>query len=124
MVVRLCQHEAKLGASAPAADLVKDYLYNGAWEDWARRMLRGARPEALARAVTKLLNRIGERRSDSDDAFASMIAKTAAIGDVTASLIPIESTFEIVVAPHAQRSEARRVGKEGVRQWRARWVRY
>lgn len=116
MVVRLCRHEAKLGAFSPATDLVKDYLYNGAWEDWARRMLRGARPETLARAVTKLLNRIGERRLDSDEAFASMIAKAAAIGDVPVSLIPIESTLEIVVAPLAQRNPLLMVVMDGMSQ--------
>jgi hypothetical protein len=116
MVVRLCRHEARLGASGPAADLVKDYLSNGAWEDWARRMLRGARPEALARAVTKLLDRIGERRMGSDEAFATAIARAAAVGDVPAGLVPIESTLQAVVAPLAQHNPLLMVVMDGMSQ--------
>lgn len=116
MVVRLCRQEAKLGASGPAANLVKDYLSNGAWEDWARRMLRGARPEILARAVTKLLDRIGERRMDSDEAFASAVANAAAIGDVPAGLVPIESTLQEIVAPLAQYNPLLMVVLDGMSQ--------
>jgi hypothetical protein len=114
MVARLCRHEAKLGASGPAADLVKDYLSDGAWEDWARRMLRGARPEVLARAVTKLLDRIGERRMASDEAFASTLAKAAAIGDVPAGVMPIESALQDVVAPLAQHNPVLMVVLDGM----------
>src|SRR3546814_779285 len=45
-----------------------------------------------------------------------MIAKTAAIGDVPASLIPIESTLEIVVAPLAQRNPLLMVVMDGMSQ--------
>ena len=116
MVARLCRREAKFGLSGQAADLVKDYLNHGAWEDWARRMLRGARPEVLARAVTKLLDRIGERRMDSDEAFATALASTASIGDVPAGVMPIESTLQEIVAPLAQHNPVLMVVLDGMSQ--------
>lgn len=116
MVVRLCRREARLESSGPAANLIKDYLSNGAWEDWARRMLRGARPEVLARAVSKLLDRIGERRMDSDEAFATAVANMAAIGDVPTGLIPIESTLQVVVAPLAQHNSLLLLVMDGMSQ--------
>lgn len=102
MVVRLCRHESKLGASQPSADWVNDYLRNGAWEDWARRTLRGSRPATLARAVTQLLDRVAARRMASDEAFATALAHAAAIGDAPAGALQIESTLNTIVAPLAQ----------------------
>lgn len=116
MVVRLCRYEAKVGTSGPAANLVNDYLSNGAWEDWARRILRGARPEILARAVTKLLDRIGERRMDSDEAFAQVIAKAVQIGNVPAGVMPIESVLQEVVTPLARDNPLLMVVLDGMSQ--------
>jgi len=116
MVARLCRYDAKVGASGPASNLAKDYLINGAWEDWARRILRGARPESLARAVTKLLDRVGGRRMSSDEAFASAVAKAAAIGDVPAGLILIESALQEIVVPLAQHNALLIVVLDGMSQ--------
>ena len=116
MVARLCRREAKLGTSIPAADLVNDYIANGAWEDWARRTLRGARPEALARAVTKLLDRVATQRMASDEAFAAALAQTAAIGDVPRGVLPIEAALHTVVAPLAQHNPLLMVVMDGMSQ--------
>lgn len=101
MVARLCRYEAHVKASSVALDVVEDYLRNGAWEDWARRILRGARPDALARATTKLLDHVAERRQRADEAFAVALAKTAEIGDVPKGVLPIESMLASVIAPMA-----------------------
>jgi hypothetical protein len=116
MVARLCRREAILGVSMPSIDLVSDYIANGAWEDWARRTLRGARPEGLARAVTKLLDRIATHRMISDEAFATTLAQTAAIGDVPRSVLPIEFTLHTVVAPLAQHNPLLMVVMDGMSQ--------
>lgn len=102
MAARLCRHEL-LATSAPTgADVVDEYLGHGAWEDWARRVLRGARPDALARAITRLLDRVAERRLAVDEAFASKLASTAEVGDFPKGLLPIEATLDSVVAPLAR----------------------
>lgn len=116
MVVRLCRREAKLGPSISVADLVNDYVTNGAWEDWARRTLRGARPEGLARAVAKLLDRVATQRMASDEAFAAALAQTAAIGDVPRGVLPIEATLHTVVAPLAQHNPLLMVVMDGMSQ--------
>jgi len=114
MVVRLCRREAMSGASVPAADLVVDYLNNGAWEDWTRRTLRGARPEKLARAVTKLLDRVAMHRMASDEAFAMTLAQKAALGECPAGTLPIESTLHEVVAPLARHNAILMVIMDGM----------
>lgn len=116
MAARLCRREAMSGATLPTADLVRDYVSNGAWEDWARRALRGARPEKLARAVTKLLDRVATHRMASDEAFAATLAQTAAIGDVPTGMMPIESALHKIVAPLAQTNPVLMVVMDGMSQ--------
>ncbi len=116
MVARVCRYNTQCGTSGATGDVAKDYLNNGAWEDWARRTLRGARPEVLARAVTKLLDKVAERRSISDEAFASAVAEAATIGDVPPRLLPIESALPAIVAPLAQRNPVLMVVLDGMSQ--------
>jgi hypothetical protein len=114
MVARLCRYDAKVSAANPASDVCNDYVTHGAWEDRARRILRGARPEIFARAVTKLLDRVATRRMGSDEAFAMALAQTAAIGDVPAGLLPIESTLHALVAPVVQHNPLLMVVLDGM----------
>jgi hypothetical protein len=116
MVARLCRRHAQSGAFAPAADAIKDYLDHGAWEDWARRTLRGARPEALARAVTKLLDQVADRRAIADETFARSVADTAMIGDVPAGLSLIESALPEILAPLAQQNALLMIVLDGMSQ--------
>jgi hypothetical protein len=116
MVARLCRYESHVMASGAAHDVVEDYLNNGAWEDWARRILRGARPDALARAVTKLLDRVAERRLRVDEAFAVTLAKTAEIGDVPKGVLTIESTLASIIAPLARDNPVLLVVLDGMSQ--------
>jgi hypothetical protein len=116
MVARLCRREAMSGAALPRADLVRDYVSNGAWEDWARRALRGARPEKLARAVTKLLDRLAAHRMPLDEAFAEVLAQAAAIGEVPTGMMPIESALHKIVAPLAQTNPVLMVVMDGMSQ--------
>jgi len=116
MIARLCRYDAWVAASGATHDLVEDYLGNGAWEDWARRVLRGARPEPLARAVTKLLDRIAERRLHADKTFALGLAARAAIGEVPEGLLPIESTLESIIAPLARGNLVLMVVLDGMSQ--------
>ena len=115
MVARLCRYVAQVDTSS-ASDLVADYLNNGAHEDWARRVLRGARPEALAQAVTQLLDRIASRRMTSDEAFATVLVQTAAIGDAPAGVLPIENALPALVAPLAQSNPILMVVMDGMSQ--------
>lgn len=101
MVARLVRREASAAQTAASGDLVDDYLKHGAWEDWARRCLRGTRPELLARAVSKLLDRIEERRMDQDRQFATQLAQAAAHASPMPRLLPIESALSTLVAPLA-----------------------
>ncbi len=116
MVARLCRREAALAPSSAREELVADYLANGAWEDWARRILRGARPEPLAVAVTKLLDRVAERRRASDEVFATALATAAEAGDVPRGVLPIESTLSAVVAPLAQHAPVLMIVLDGMSQ--------
>lgn len=101
MVARLVRRI--LGASAPgavpASDPIADYVAHGAWEDWARRALRGARPEPLARATAKLLDRLADQRGEADRRFARRIAQASAIDSTLPGLLPIESVLGQCVAP-------------------------
>jgi hypothetical protein len=99
MVARLVRRLVDAAGSSPAGDPIADYLAHGAWEDWARRALRGARPESLARAVTKLLDRLAERRAEADQGFATRVAQAAAHDSMIPGLLPIESVLTQCVAP-------------------------
>lgn len=77
------------------------YLGHGAWQDWARRSLRGVRPERFARAVTKLLDQVALARRAQDEAFASSLLTALRLGEVPAGLTPVESALDRVVAPLA-----------------------
>lgn len=116
MVARLCRHEALTASAVTTADVVEEYLGHGAWEDWARRVLRGARPDALARAVTRLLDRIAERRLAVDEAFALKLASTAEVGDVPKGLLPIEAMLNSIVAPLAQNNLMLMIVLDGMSQ--------
>ena len=101
MVVRLCRREASLAAGDSASFGVTEYLQHGAWEDWARRGLRAVRPDLLARAVTKLLDRIAARRSDSDRRFGEQIAQRAESGAQPRGVLPVEVALSELVGPLA-----------------------
>lgn len=116
MVLRLCRREAMLEGAAVAVDPVSDYLEHGAWEDWARRMLRGARPESLAKAVTRLLDRVADRRLADDEAFARSVVRAAAIGEVPAHVLAIEQTLTTVLAPVAASQPVLMVVLDGMSQ--------
>ncbi len=105
MALALCRREA----AAPTAegipsDLVQDYLQNGAWEDYARRILRGVRPAAFARAVASLLERVSGRRMEGDRRFASKLVESFARSGVPAGTLPVESALDQLVAPLARQS--------------------
>ncbi|EAR23330.1 BREX-2 system phosphatase PglZ [Nitrococcus mobilis] len=116
MLARLCRYEASLSTAEPAADPVADYLTHGAWEDWVRRSLRGARPEALARAVARLLDRVSQRRTSGDRAFAEKLAQATAADETPRALLPIESALSFVVAPLAQHNPVVLVVLDGMSQ--------
>lgn len=116
MVVRLCQREAVLANAEPIADPVSEYLAHGAWEDWARRMLRSVRPEKLARAVSRLLDQIAARRLTADTLFGRKLVETLEIGDMPAGVLPIESALSTIVAPLADRQPVLLVVLDGMSQ--------
>jgi hypothetical protein len=101
MVARLCRRESALtGGHVPGSE-IKDQLEQGAWEDLARRGLRAVRPEALSRNVTKLLDRIGERRAGANRQFAEKLAQRALEGGAPAGLMPVEVMLGDIVTPLA-----------------------
>lgn len=101
MAARLCRSLAEDIAGAAGADPVGYYLEHGAWQDWARRSLRGVRPERFARAVTRLLDQVALARRAQDGAFASSLLASLRLGEVPAGLTPVESALDRVVAPLA-----------------------
>jgi len=100
MVVRLCQRETGLTGGEVGFG-VEDYLRHGAWEDWARRSLHTVRPDALARAVGKLMERISARRQASDRRFAEQLAQRLRLGEVPRETLPVENALLELAAPLA-----------------------
>lgn len=104
MAVRLCRSLSDGAAGAAAVNPVAHYLEHGAWQDWARRALRGVRPERFARAVTKLLDNVALARRAQDEAFANTLLATLRLGEVPGGLTPVEAALDQVVAPLASQS--------------------
>ena len=101
MAARLCRSLVDSTAGTAGIHPVGHYLEYGAWQDWARRSLRGVRPERFARAVTKLLDQVALARRVQDEAFANTLLATLRLGEVPAELTPVESALDRVVAPLA-----------------------
>lgn len=101
MAARLCRSLADGTAGGVGTHPVGHYLEHGAWQDWARRSLRGVRPERLALAVTKLLDQVALARRAQDEAFANTLLATLRLGEAPAELTPVESALDLVVAPLA-----------------------
>lgn len=102
MAARLCRSLA-VAVATNRGDWAIGYLQHGAWQDWARRSLRGVRPEPFAQAVSHLLDRIASVRRDQDEAFASALISAIRIGDVPRGFTPIECMLDEVLVPLAQR---------------------
>jgi len=100
MVVRLCRREAGLTGGEVGSG-VGNYLRHGAWEDWARRSLHAVRPEALARAVGKLMERISARRQTSDRRFAEQLAQRLQLGEYPRETLPVENALQELAVPLA-----------------------
>lgn len=116
MLVRLCRHEALASNSDAASDPVATYLADGAWEDWARRSMRAARPEKLARVVTRLLDRVAVRRVAADGRFAQRLVDALALGDCPAGVLPIENSLATILAPLAERHPVLLIVLDGMSQ--------
>lgn len=101
MAVRLCRSLVRDDQSEAGGGPVSRYTAQGAWQDWARRSLRGVRPDRFARAVTKLLDRIAHSRRDDDEAFAKSLAAAMRLSSVPDGTMPIEAALDRVVAPLA-----------------------
>ena len=101
MAARLCRSLVDDIAGTADTHPVGRYLGHGAWQDWARRSLRGVRPERFARAVTKLLDQVALARREQDEAFASSLLTALRLGEAPAGLTPVESALDRVVAPLA-----------------------
>lgn len=101
MAVRLSRSLDRSGADGVRGNPVLQYLAHGAWQDWARRTLRGVRPERFARGVTKLLDRVAAERTVDDEAFAKSLAGKLRLGEIPDGLTPVESALDEVVAPVA-----------------------
>jgi hypothetical protein len=97
----LCRREAgSLGAATPS-NIIADYVKNGAWEDYARRTLRGVRPDGFARAVAALLERVAKRRSLVDQKFAAQLSESLKNASLPADTLPIESALDELLVPVA-----------------------
>lgn len=101
MATRLCRSLVAQSSGKTNGGIVSGYLAHGAWQDWARRSLRGVRPERFARAVTKLLDRVAESRWDEDEAFATSLVAALRLGQVPSETTPVEDALDEVVAPLA-----------------------
>ncbi len=101
MVVRLCRREALAASTGTSQAGASEYLADGAWEDWARRALRGVQPDALARAAEKLLDRVAKRRLESDRRFAEDLARHARQGTHPKQTLPVEQALAELAAPVA-----------------------
>lgn len=102
MVVRLCRREAGSATGRAPASEVEEYRCHGAWEDWARRDLRTVRPETLARAVDRLLDRVAARRAQSDRRFAEQLARRALDDAHPDGVLPVEHALKQIAAPLAE----------------------
>lgn len=114
MAARLCRSLAVGGMGAAIDDPVAHYLEHGAWQDWARRALRGVRPERFARAVTRLLDQVAAARRSQDEAFARSLVEKLRLGEVPGGLTPVESALDQVVAPLASQSPVLLVVLDGM----------
>lgn len=114
MAVRLCRSLAGDGMASAIDDPVAHYLEQGAWQDWARRALRGVRPERFARAVTRLLDQMAVARRTQDEAFARSLVDKLRLGEVPEGLTPVESALDRVVAPLASQSPVLLVVLDGM----------
>ena len=104
MAARLCRSLAASVSNAPNPTPVAHYLQHGAWQDRARRSLRGVRPECFARTVTKLLDQVAKARLAQEEAFATSLLASLRIGEVPAEVTPVESALDHVIAPLAAKS--------------------
>lgn len=103
MALALCRREATLTSLATVpGNLVLDYLGNGAWEDYARRVLRAVRPDTFARAVTPLIERVADRRLAVDQKFAVQLAESLNHSSVPAATLPVEAALDQLLTPLAR----------------------
>lgn len=100
MAVRLCRSIAPRDEPG-TRDPVAAYIGEGAWQDRARRALRGVRPEPFARATSQLLDRVTELRRADDRDFAEALTRHLAVGGTPPGLVPIEDVLDQVAAPLA-----------------------
>jgi hypothetical protein len=100
----LCRREAMSSAGGSPSNLVSDYLQHGSWEDFARRVLRGVRPDAFARAVSMLLERVGNRRLSVDQKFATQLAESLSNASIPLGVLPVEGALEQLLAPLASQT--------------------
>lgn len=114
MAARLCRSLAVDSTDTTVNDSVSQYLGHGAWQDWARRALRGVRPDRFARAVTKLLDQVAVARRTQDEAFAASLLATLRLGEVPEGLTPVESALDQVVAPLASHAPVMLVVLDGM----------
>lgn len=101
MAVRLCRSLVAGDPADAGIGPVSRYIAHGAWQDWARRSLRGVRPDRFARAVTKLLDRVAESRRGEDEVFAKSLVSALRLGTLPAETTPVEAALDRVVAPLA-----------------------
>lgn len=113
MGARLCRSLA-IRAALDDTDPVTAYLAHGAWQDWARRALRGVRPEPFARAVKKLLDRTAEIRRADDKAFGESLVAALHLGSIPDGLTPVERALDEVVVPLARREPVLLVVLDGM----------
>ncbi len=114
MAVRLCRSLAIGDMGGAANDSVSHYLEHGAWQDWARRSLRGVRPERFARAVSRLLDQVAIARRAQDEVFARSLVENLRLAQSPAGLTPVESALDQVVAPLASQSPVLLVVLDGM----------
>lgn len=101
MAVRLCRCLAIDTEQPVPTDPVAHYLEHGAWQDWARRALRGVRPERFARAAARLLDQVALARRAQDEAFANGLLAGLRLGEAPHELTPVESALDQIIAPLA-----------------------
>nr|MDT0250548.1 BREX-2 system phosphatase PglZ [Endozoicomonas sp.] len=104
MALRLCEWlQSDAGNEVNRDSLLSHYIDHGSFVDWARsKIWQGDVHEGLSHVYQSLSEKVGKRREQQNETFASVLPAIARGDKLTSGLLPVEQMLDQVVAPLAK----------------------
>jgi hypothetical protein len=91
------------------AERAEDYVRQGAFVDWARRVARGSTSDRLGQAIGRVVEAADAQRDRDDAQFAHSLVRWNELGRTSERVVPIESALERFAAGFLRGHDARRL---------------